>query len=223
MRILGIVGGLSLACVCFASIGVTRVEVANDTYLIIEQRVISGMIEHSVHTTLAIEWPNSFFRDKIGRVSYYNGNEDLQLVTVASHHLVIYGSSVYYRPLKGGAWAGWIARNSDYSPPRESVAAYLHDWFRFHGQLQFEYVPYVENATEEQISFRMSPDKPVILFGSRTHWTLPYRFSSADVASNSLRWETTAPGLPRFLVFVGPPRHFGAWFFDFEATTKANQ
>lgn len=223
MHTLSIIGSLLILVVSVASAETKRVELAPKTYLVIDQSVRSGLFEASVFTSLAIEWPNSRFADKIGKVSFYNGNEDLRLLTVASKHILVYGSSLYHRPVAGGSWSWWPARNSVFSPPVPSITSYLRDWFRAHGRTDCDYVPYVEGGADELITFRPSPEQPQISFGSRTHWTLPYRLSSADVPSNTIRYETAALGLPRFLVFTGPPNFFGDWEFSPAVTSAANK
>ena len=202
-----------------------RVEVAIDTHLIITTTRYSGVLEPYDVTRLSVEWPNSKSPEFVNVTDGYNETGESRLIEVDPYYLIIFGSNLYYRPVKGGEWMWWPARNA-FRIPGPTVASYFRDWLSAHGRTDFAYTPAVDQVSYEHIHFRPSPEQPEIVFGAHTGWTLPHRFGTVDVPSNTLRYETSVSGVPRTLVFTGPTypsKFFGAWEFNPEATTNANK
>ena len=201
-----------------------RVELAPETFLNVERRVHNGMLEGSVRTTATISWPDSWFEDHIGQIGDFDKTTRARLVTEQGHHLLLFllfNENIYHRPVQGGSWVWWPARNSIYSPPVPSIAAFLRDWLTEAGRPPKDYTPFVEGKSEESITLKLS-DGQVATFGSRTHWTLPYHFQAVDAPRNQVVFATSDILLPKHLIFSGPAHHFGGWEFDLNESRRQN-
>lgn len=205
-----------------------EIELRPDTILTVYQTVRNGFLEGSVDTSLFIKWPRSTSQEEIGKASYFDGTEDIRLIETLERYILVYGSSVYYRNIREGKWTLWHARNSYFSPPNPSIASYFRDWFIEHSQTDFDYIPHGtvtepnEKVPFEQISFPKEHSEKRITLGTRTNWTIPYKFDSAESKTNTIYFATEDSTLPRYLAFRGASGHFGSWFFDPKATTEKN-
>lgn len=93
-----------------------RVEVASNTFVVVTKELSAGAIEASMHTLLSVKWPSSGHLDAIGEADYYSGKEDIRLIETEQHHIIVYGRSLFIRPVKGGKWAWWPPRMRSPSP-----------------------------------------------------------------------------------------------------------
>ena len=205
-----------------------RTEVATNTVVILTRNFHSGFLEGSVHTFLAVKWPRAFGLDKIGEVDFGSGTEDIRLITTPAHYVLVYGRSLYHRPIKGGKWVWWLPQNSPIlrQPADQSIASYLRDWFSQTGTTNFHYGK-DGPCNQEQITFRL-PDHAASFTvadgpGGALRWEhMLYKVLSVDEQSNTVVYSTDRTTLPRLLVFTGPVDWFGAWSFDGKETMKRN-
>ena len=218
---------VALGCSRTKRLSEDHIEVASNTYVVVTKDLHPGTIEASVKTSLGIRWPSRNRIEPIASADYYEGKEDIRLVGTKKHHIVVYGRSLYVRPVDGGKWFWWPPQNALTSPPppNNSIASYLKDSFEDNGWTNFIYEADGQYH-EERITFSV-PDRtePFTIGGGQNGaWrTMPYQFDSADEQANAVTYATDIPLLPRFLVFVGPPNYFGAWSFDRNSTERKNK